>query len=847
MIKVALASLRLRAAASVATFLAVLGCSIVIACGGLLETALRLDSLPQRLAGAPLVMTGPSGFPLPDQESQTVAYPERSGVSADLVGEVAAVTGVERALPDVSFPAVLIADPRPSDGGAFLSGHDWTSAALTPYTLRSGREPRLGGEVVLDAASADRIGARPGDRVDITVKGQRQVFVVAGVAQAGHPVDAPALFFTGADVQRFSAHPDTVDAIGVVPTAGTDVEELADRLGARFPDLTILTGDDRGAAEFAGIAASFLPLILLSGIVGGMVITVMGIVVAVTIGLTVRNRERELALLRASGATPRQVSRMVVAETMVVAVLAVAGSVPLGKIMGEWIFTLITERGVVPATLEFRQGPLPFAGGALLGLVAAWLAATLAARRAARTRPIQALTEAAIPPAEVGPVRRILARIFAAGMVGLAGMTIFVAAGDAMAIAGPAALMGAIAVALLGPDIVNVLVGRASGVIRRVVGAHGLLAVINTRTRAVQFAAVLMPITLGTAVAFGNVYSQTTENAARVDAYAGQLRADAVLTSTIGGTAADLLADVRAMPGVAYASPLVSSMGWIENPYDSSHGDSPWPLFGVDAQQRDTVIAMPVTAGSLADLSGNTVALPEKTAKRIKVGVGDQITMRLGDGARAAVRVVALLDSPRNYANLVLPADLLAPHTTAELPSRILVRAAAGQDPAALAGALRERVEDRPGIEVGGPDALLSSYDAGLATQAWISYLVSMLAIAYAAIATVNTLAVLVLSRRREFGLQRLTGATRFQVTRMVLVEGAVIATMGLTLGAAVSLFTIVPMAVVTSRSVIPSGPPSVLAAAVITTYLLVLSVTAITSRVAMKRTAIEAVSLADA
>jgi putative ABC transport system permease protein len=847
MIRLALASLRVRAAASVATFLAVLGCSLVIACGGLFETGLRLNSLPQRLAGAPVVITGSSGFPLPNQESETVAYRERSGVGADLVGEVAAVAGVDRAVPDVSFPAVLLADPRPSDTGAFLSGHDWTSAALTPYTLRAGREPQAGGEVVLDATSADRVGARPGDRVDIAVAGQRQVFVVTGVAEAGHRVAAPALFFTTADAQRLSAHPGTVDAIGVIPAAGTDPDELADRLRARFPDLTVLAGDDRGAAEFAGIAASFLPLILLSAIVGGMVVTVMGIVVAVTIGLTVRNRERELALLRASGATPGQVRRMVVAETMVVAVLAVAASVGLGRILGEWIFDLITDRAVVPAALEFRQGPLPFAAGVVLGLVGAWLAATLAARRAARTRPIQALAEAAIPPAEIGPVRRIAARIFAAAMVGLAVVTMFLPAGDALAIAGPAALMGAIAVALLGPQIVTVVVGKASTAIGRVLGTHGSLAVINTRTRAVQFAAVLMPITLGTAVAFGNVYAQTTENAARVAAYADQLRADVLVTSTIGGTTADLLADVRATPGVAAASPLVSSTGWIENPYDSSHGSDPWPLFGVDAQQRDAVIAIPVSAGSLADLSGNTVALPVKAAERIDVGIGDQITMRLGDGTRADVRVVALLDSPRNYANLVLPAGLLAAHTTAELPASILVRAAAGQDPRALADVLRERVRDRPGIEVGGPDALVSGYDAGLGMQAWIGYLVSMLAIAYAAIATVNTIAVLVLARRREFGLQRLTGATRRQVTRMALIEGVVIATMGLALGTGVSLFTVIPMAVVTSRSVVPSGPPWVLAATVVATVLLVILTTAITARMAMKRTAIEAVGLPDA
>ncbi|HEX6352605.1 FtsX-like permease family protein [Actinophytocola sp.] len=838
MIKLALASLRYRTAAAIATFLAVmLGSAILIACGGLFESGLRLDSLPQRFAGAPVVLGGP--------EPEVGGYGERSGIGADVVGEVAAVDGVERAVADVSFPAVLVADPRPTDGGAYLAGHDWTSASLTPYTVR-GDEPGAG-EVVLDAVSAEHAGVKPGDRVEIVVAGEPESFVVSGVATARHQVDAPALFFAEDDVRRFSAHPDTVDAIGVFPAAGTSADDLAERLAARFGDLTVFTGDDRGTVEFAGIGTSFFPLILLSSIFGGMVMVVMGIVVAATIGLTVRQRERELALLRASGATPAQVRKMVLAETMVVAGLAVLCGLALGRFMGLWLFALITDRGVVPAKLEFQQGPVPFAAGIVLGLAAPYLAARLAARRAADTRPIQALVEAAIPPAEVGMVRRYLARVFAAATVGLAVTTPFLGAETAAATGGPAVLTGAIAVALLGPEIIDRLVGRAAGLIRRVGGTNGHLAVINTRTRAVQFAAVLMPITLGTAIALGNVYSQTTESAAREAGYAQQLQADAVVTSTFGAVTPGMLADVLGTPGVADASALVSSSGAIEQPEDTFHGEEGWPLLGVDAQERDPVIAMPVTAGSLADLDGNTVAVPRDAAEDLGFGVGDEISVRLGDGVLVDVRVVALLDSPWNYPSLVLPAGLLAPHTTAELPSQILVRAESGQDPAALVGTLRERVAGWPGTEVGGEDALLANFSSGLGMQAWINYLLAFLAIAYAAIATINTLAVSVLARRREFGVQRLNGATRRQVMRMLFLEGSVIATAGIALGAVVSLFTVIPMAIAVSHTVVPSGPVWVFLAVVLAAYLLVLPVTYIASRLAMKHTAAEAVSLPDA
>jgi putative ABC transport system permease protein len=837
-IRLALASLRFRVGASVAIFMAVLlGTSIAIACGGLFESALRLDSLPQRLAAAQVVVAGPEGFTSPDQ---TVAYPERPHLRADLASEIAEFPGVERAVADVSFPAVLVADPRPSDDNIFLSGHDWASAALTPYRLSDGGEPRPG-EVAIDEASADRLGAKPGDLVDIAIKGEPRELVVSGIATANHLVEAPALFFHRDDAAELAAG--TVDAIGVFPAGDTSVEDLAGRLAAKYPDLTVLTGDDRGAAEFAGITASFLPLILLSSISGSMVIMVTGIVVAATVSLTVRRRERELALLRASGATPRQVSRMVVAETMVVAALGVAAGLALGKIMGAWLFELVSDRGVASTMLEFRQGPLPFAAGSVLGLLAPYVAVKLAALRAARTRPIQALVEAAIPLAGVGVLRRRLAKIFAGGMVGIAVVSMFAGPQDAMAIAGGGALLGALAVALLGPQLIDLLVGKASSVIRQLAGDHGLLAVINIRTRAVHYSSVLIPVTLGAAIAFGNIYSQTTESHARHDAYADQLRADAVVSSRIGGLAPGVLAAVRSTPGVAAASPLVSTRGWIEDPFDSSHGSDPWPIFGVDAQERDPVLAMPVTAGSLAELSGNSIALPAETADDLDLGVGDEITVHLGDGTRVAVTVVALLDSPGNYPNLVLPAELLTPHTTAGLPPQILVRAAPGQDPNALTTTLLARLHRWPGIEIGGSGALLAGYDTGLAMQAWISYLVSLLAIAYATIASVNTLAVSVLARRRELGLQRINGATRRQVTWMLYIEGTVVAAIGLLLGGAVSLFTVVPMAVAVGAWV-PAGPVWVLLAVIATTFLVVFPVTFLTARLAMRHSAVEAVGL---
>ncbi|TVT61808.1 FtsX-like permease family protein [Amycolatopsis rhizosphaerae] len=845
-LRLALAGLRFRAAASFASFVAILiGCGLLIACAGLFETAIVLQAPPQRLASAPVVVGGSAGFRLPDEESQVVPYAERAGLTRDQIGRIAAVPGVRQAVPDVSFPAVLLRDgmPQVSGSASVLSGHGWDSAALGGYTLREGAQPQAPGQVVLDSATAGAAGIGPGARVGLAVDGQKQDFVVTGTAEPGRTVRAPAFFFSADDVQRFGTHPGSVGLAGVFPADGVAAGELAARIADQVPGVSVLTGDDRGSAEFLGVSAGQLPLILLAAVFGGMVLVVMALVVSATISLTVRQRQQELALLRATGATPKQVHRMVVAETMAVGVLAAVCGAFLGGLAGNRIFGTSRSLGIVPGELVFRQDVIAFAAGILATLAITYAAAWFAALSAARARPVQALAEAAIPSARVNPLRRTGALVFAAATVLLAGTTMFMPADTASAIGGPAVLTGAIAVALIGPEIMAFVADRYGPFIRRIAGREATLAVINSRARAVAFAAVLTPITLATAVALGNVYSETTVQRAQVSAYAGQLRADAVISSDTGGLSPEAFGRIRGTPGVGTASPLVTSSGWIEQPYDGN-GSDPLRLIGIAAEDQDgSVLATEVTSGSLKNLTGDSVALPRNVAEDLGIRLGQKITMRLGDGAQAQVVVVALLDSPSSYASMVLPADLLTAHTTTGLPAQVLVRAAPGQDANALVSALTERMKNWPGATVGDDGALKRNFQASADVEAMINYLLAVLAIAYAAIAAVNTLAVAVLARRREFGAQRLAGADRRQVRRMLFVEGGIVAVTGLLLGIVISLCTVLPMAITTGE-IIPSGPVWVFLAVVLAVFLIVWPVTAVSARLAMRRSPIEAVTL---
>jgi putative ABC transport system permease protein len=813
MFRLAVTTLRYRTAAFLAIFIAVLlGGALLSAAGGLLETGLRLNAPPQRLAAAPIIVTGDPAYH-PPNGSGSAALPERHRVDPDLATKLAGTPGVAKTIADRSFPAV-VTHTEPS--GMSLAGHGWSAAGLTPYELTVGRAPRSG-QVVLDERLAG--SAKPGDHVAVTAGGEPRTYTLAGIAVAQHQVDLPAIFFADADV------PSGVDAIGVFPADGTSAQDLAKRL-VLPAGVKAYTGDDRGVAEFQGIATS-LPLIIMSGVFGGMVAVVMALVISATIGLSVRQRRRELALLRASGATPRQVGKMVIAETMVVGLIGLVLGLLSGRIAGTWIFGMLADGGIVPTQLRFDQGPLPFAGAAILTFLVLRITVGFAAGRAARVRPIQALAEAAVPNVALSRIRVVIGLVFAGATVAIALSTPFMGPANAAAIGGPAGLTGSIAVAILAPLVIQrALVPRITRLVEKR-GTSGVLAVINLRVRAVQFGAILIPITIATAIALGNIYSQTTQQKAAVDAFTSNLAGDVVIT---GGIPASLTQAVSGLPGVTASSELVRSKGWIEEPYDDSHTSDAWPLLGLSGP----IYKDKVTKGSLDDLTGDTVALPPGTAKKLKVDVGSEIGLRLGDDALVKVKVVALAEGPSGYESLLLPAQLLAAHTTTGLPSQLVLT---------TNEKLHPDLSKWAGTTIGGRELLADGLDTGLGVDAWIAYLLAAIAVAYTAIASVNTIVVAVLDRRREFGLQRLTGATRREVLRMLGLEGLLIAGLGLLTGLITAAFTVLPIALATRGWPIPSGPVWILFGWIAVVLLLVLPTVAIAGRIAMRPKPMDALS----
>ena len=601
----------------------------------------------------------------------------------------------------------------------------------------------------------------------------------------------------------------TVDAIGVVAEPGTDVEQLRERIDAELDDrTTTLVGDQRGQAELREAKASGVTVMAAAGLFTAFALLVSVFGVASTLALSITQRQRDLALLRAVGATPRQVRRLILRETLILSLLATALAYFPGQLLGEFAFDQFVERGIAAEGVVFHQGVIPTVAAMALAILAALAGALGAGRRASRVKPTQALAEVAVEGRLIGRVRLLLAVVVLVGGIGMTTATIAVMSGPLTPATGaPAVLLLTIGAALLAPVLTRITTFVWQRPVRALGGVTGELAVLNARGRSGRMGAVMAPVILLTGVATGVLYLQSTSDEADRRAFADNLVADAVVT-TQDRFDADLVGQLADLPGVAGASEHVDSVGFIENPQDRSPMAEGWNLLGVSAEGAEATTPVEITAGTFTDLHGDAIAIQEEHAERLDVGLGDTITLRMGDNTTIDVEVVAVFSAPDDYDTLVLPVDTLASHTTAGVAKRIVVAADESTDPAQLEAELTEWASGEDGVTVTGREVLLSAFDDQKETANFAIHMLVVMVAGYAAITVVNTLASSITARRREFGLQRLAGSTRGQVMHMVGLEGVIVALSGIALGTAAAAAILVPVSLKRLDSLLPVGSP---------------------------------------
>lgn len=832
-LSLAWSTIRGRRGGFMATLIAVaVGSAVITACGVLLETGASSGVPAERYHDAGVVVGAYQGVPIEGDTDPRLS--ERVRLPADTVAKVAAVEGVGSAVWDVSVRMTVLKEDSVL-GGPSVYGHGWSASVLAPFKLSSGTEPRSADDVVLDTDLANRAGVSAGDTVTLVVGSTAKSYRVSGVAEPAAALDRQsAVFFTDDEATRVYGNPGKIDAVGVLPANGVDAGELADRIKTAVPGVVVYTGDDRSDVETLEVGQMRSFVIEVATAFGATMILLVIIVVSSTLALSVQQRRRELALLRAVGATPRQVLRMIGGEALLVGGIgAVLGAIP--GVMLAWVMhRVFTTAGALPPGFSLVVTPLPVLVAMLICVLAARIGGWLAARRAAKVSAVEALGEVTVEQKKLGWFRLSLGLLLVPLGLGVSIVLPIVLPGES-AIEGAAssALILVIAVALLGPRLfggVAALLGRYPGG-----GVTRFLAIANSRARARRLSAATTSLVVGVTMASAQIFSGTTLAAAAQDQAVDGMVADQVVVSDSAGISPELAGVIRRAPGVHTVGPVARTstiLTW-------SNGDSTQYRIatsqGVDPGAVADTMDLEVLRGDLSGLTGSTVALSRLIASTVGADVGGSVDVHFGDGTVVNSKVVAIYENGLGFGDVTLPNDAVVEHTTDHLDQWLLVRSDPGTDlSAALTAYPTVTVHDAAAFVAAPTDD---------ARDSAISLVLNAVLLGYLAIAVVNTLVIATISRVREFALLRLVGTRTRQIQSMMRQEAGLIVICAVVVGTIVTLPALIGMSYAIRRTVFPSIPPLIYLTIVIVAALIAWPAVMVPTRLALRPPAVEAIA----
>jgi putative ABC transport system permease protein len=718
--------------------------------------------------------------------------PQRGRVDAALVERVAAVEGAAAAEGFVQGYAQLVDQEGAPVGnpgeGAPTYGLSWPEVdALNPLTIAEGRAPAATGEVVIDRASARSTGYGPGDRARVLTRTGAHDVTVVGVARFGQ-VDSPGgaslVVFPSEDAQAWVAEPGRFDAIQVVAADGVSEEALRDGVAEVVPAGTeVLTGAEITEEEQSAIreALGFFNAFLLTFAL--IALFVGSFIIYNTFSILVAQRTREMALLRAIGASRRQVLGSVLVEAAVVGLLASGLGLLAGIGVALGLKALLAAFGI-----DIPAGGLVVGGRTVVVALVAGLGVTVAsaffpARRAAKVPPLAAMRDVAVDHSSQSGRRVTIGVVVTALGAGLLALGLLGDVGNPAAVVGLGAATVFLGVAVLGPVIARPLSRVIGAPLPRLRGVAGTLARENAMRNPKRTAATAAALMIGVGlVGFITIIASSAR--ASVDdvldrTFAGDLVVDSG-TFGVGGIPSEMAQRIAEVPDVEAVSPLRITGARVE-------GEDRM-VVGVDASAMARIWDLGVEAGTFDDLGAGGVAVSVTEAEERGWSVGDVVTMQFVETGQQELRIDVLYDSPV-AGSYVLDLAAYEAQVADRLDSQVYVDLAADAD----LEAVRERVEavtaDYPAATLLDQTEFRDQQAAGIDQMLNLIYVMLALAVLIALMGIANTLALSIFERTRELGLLRAVGMTRSQLRSVVRWEAVIIALLGTALGLVIGLF----------------------------------------------------------
>ncbi|RPE38001.1 putative ABC transport system permease protein [Streptomyces sp. Ag109_O5-1] len=789
-VRLSLSSLRAHrrrfAGTFVAVFLGVAFLAGTLVMGDTLRAS--FDSMfGEATSGTDAVVRGADAITTPG-EAQGIRQP----VPTSLVNAIERVPGVAAAAPNIQGAGQLVgADGEPigGQGPPTLAGNWITDPKLNSYRLAEGRAPARSGEVVVNRGAAKKGGLKIGDTTVLRTPDPVKVTIV-GLATFGGEDGMAQVTFTGmtrADAEKYlTAKPG--EAAGILVRAGPGVgqQELVHRLTPVLPKgVEAITGQESAQENTDMISSQFLTVFTTFLLVfSGVAMLVATFSIHNTFAIVVAQRTRENALLRALGASRRQVSASALAEASVVAVAASAAGLAGGIGIAAGLQALFPAIGFPFPDGDLVIKTLSMALPLVVGVVVCLGSALLPAVRAGRTAPLAALRETAVDASGASRGRAVIGAGLGALAVALALTGVLVS--PSVWPAGLGALLALVSFVILGPVAATTAVRLLGGPLDRLRGVSGALARRNALRSPRRTAATASALMIGVAVVslftvFGASLKATMDQTVS-RSFAGDL---AVSNPSFGaggsGLSPRLAPAIQRLPEVDTAVGLGRGVAEVDG-----RGRA---LTVTDPAALARTFDLGTVQGSLARLGTDGIAITRTEADRLHLHTGDTARLAFTDGKKEDFTVRAVYGRSELAGDYVITRAAWAPHRIQDSDTLVAVTLKSGVSADAGRAAVTKVAAEYGNPQVQTRDDYARSSAGGIDMMLTLVYALLALAVLIALLGIANTLTLALHERTRELGLLRAVGQTRAQLRAMVRWESVLVAAFGTTGGLGLGAF----------------------------------------------------------
>jgi putative ABC transport system permease protein len=711
-------------------------------------------------------------------------------VPDEVVDAVADLDGVELVEPQVGVNGVQVVG---ADGevvgmlGPPKLGVDYSETeGISPLRVVEGRAPEGVDEVAIDRRTVDQGDLVVGEPVEIIrPSGEPVRPTLVGVmefGENGNLAGATLVAWDRDSAQELLLPGGGWTTVALQAAGGVSDEALAERVRAAIPDeYEVRTREEQAAESSEDIqeGLGFLNIFLI--VFAGVAVFVGSFIILNTFSMLVAQRTRELALLRAVGASRAQVTRSVLLEAVIVGFVGATLGLLLGIGLAALLRTLFASFGLELGSTPFVFAPDMFVWSYAVGVLVTVAAAFLPAVRASRVSPIAAMRDEVSTRQRGLRVRGLVGAVLTAG--GLGALVLSVSTDDGST-AGLWLLLGAVltlvGVIVLSPVISRPVIAALSAAFPRLFGTVGRLSRTNAQRNPRRTAATASALMIGLALvsAMGTI-------AASVNASIGKLVdetlvADLTVSGAQGEPFSPTVAEaVRQVDGVE----TVDVQRWSGARLD---GEDAF-MTAADPQTLDAAMRLTFVEGGVEGLRGNALLVDEPTAEDQGWVLGDTLEMQLAGGS-VDVTVGGIYEVNEAVGPYLTSLEAWKAAGGPERDNYISVIVADGSDVAAVESQLEGALDAYPNVSVRDQSESKEQFTGFVDQLLGMIYVMLALSILIAVLGIINTLVLSVVERTREIGLLRAVGMKRRQVRRMVTLEAVVISVFGAVLGLAVGL-----------------------------------------------------------